>query len=95
MGLKVKLGPIAEWGLNLNKKHVEVNHETFGTTSEGIYAIGDVCTYPGKIKLILTGFYEGAVMARAAFKYAFPERKMAGGYTTTNSVIQERLGVAE
>lgn len=95
MGLKVKLGPIAEWGLNLNKKHVEVNHETFGTTSEGIYAIGDVCTYPGKMKLILTGFYEGAVMARAAFKYAFPDRKMAGGYTTTNSVIQERLGVAE
>lgn len=95
MGLKVKLGPIADWGLNLNKKHVEVKPETFATTSEGIYAIGDVCTYPGKIKLILTGFYEGAVMVRAAFKYAFPDRKMAGGYTTTNSVIQERLGVAE
>ncbi|PCI42884.1 MAG: ferredoxin--NADP(+) reductase [Alphaproteobacteria bacterium] len=95
MGLKVKLGPIADWGLNLDKKHVEVNHETFETTQRGIYAIGDVCTYPGKIKLILTGFYEAAVMARAAFKYAFPDRKMAGGYTTTNSVIQERLGVAE
>lgn len=95
MGLKVKLGPIAEWGLNLDKKHVEVNHETFETTKRGIYAIGDVCTYPGKIKLILTGFYEAAVMVRAAFKQAYPDRKMAGGYTTTNSVIQERLGVAD
>lgn len=95
MGLKVKLGPIAEWGLNLDRKHVEVKPETFETTQEGIYAIGDVCTYPGKIKLILTGFYEAAVMVRSAFKYAYPDRKMAGGYTTTNSVIQERLGVAE
>ncbi|MBL4612388.1 MAG: NAD(P)/FAD-dependent oxidoreductase [Emcibacter sp.] len=95
MGLKVKLGPIAEWGLNLDKKHVEVNPENFETTQQGIYAIGDVCSYPAKIKLILTGFYEGAVMVRAAFKYAFPDRKMAGGYTTTNSVIQERLGVAD
>lgn len=95
LGLKVKLGPIAEWGLNLDKKHVQVNPETFETTRKGIYAIGDVCIYPGKIKLILTGFYEAAAMARAAFKYAFPDRKIAGGYTTTNSVIQERLGVAK
>ncbi|NOZ66985.1 MAG: NAD(P)/FAD-dependent oxidoreductase [Alphaproteobacteria bacterium] len=95
MGLKVKLGPIAQWGLNLDRKHVQVKPETFETTQEGIYAIGDVCTYPGKIKLILTGFYEAAVMARSAFKYAFPDRKMAGGYTTTNSVIQERLGVGD
>lgn len=95
MGLKVKLGPIAEWGLNLDKKHVEVQPETFATSQEGIYAIGDVCSYPGKLKLILTGFYEAAVMARAAFTYAFPDRKMAGGYTTTNSLIQERLGVGE
>ena len=95
MGLKVKLGPIAEWGLNLHKKHVEVDQATFQTTQEGIYAIGDVCTYPGKIKLILTGFYEAAVMVRAAFTYAYPDRKMAGGYTTTNSVIQERLGVSD
>ena len=95
LGLKISLGPIVNWGLNLNKKHVEVDHGTFGTTIEGIYAIGDVCTYPGKIKLILTGFYEAAVMAHAAFKYAFPDRKMAGGYTTTNSLFQERLGVAK
>ncbi|WP_339863638.1 NAD(P)/FAD-dependent oxidoreductase [Paremcibacter congregatus] len=93
MGLKISLGPIAKWGLNLDRKHVEVNHETFDTDVEGIYAIGDVCHYPGKLKLILTGFYEAAVMVRTAFKYAFPDRKMARGYTTTNSEIQERLGV--
>lgn len=93
MGLKISLGPIADWGLNLNKKHVEVNTETFATDMEGIYAIGDVCTYPAKLKLILTGFYEAAVMCHAAFKYAFPNEKMATGYTTTNTAIQERLGV--
>ncbi|MCF6215690.1 MAG: NAD(P)/FAD-dependent oxidoreductase [Emcibacter sp.] len=95
MGLKVSLGPITEWGLNLDKRHVNVDQASFVTTAEGIYAIGDVCTYPGKIKLILTGFYEAAVMVRSAFKYAFPDRKMAGGYTTTNSVFQERLGIAD
>ncbi|MBT5187651.1 MAG: NAD(P)/FAD-dependent oxidoreductase [Kordiimonadaceae bacterium] len=93
MGLKISLGPIAEWGLNLDKKHVEVNTETFATDTQGIYAIGDVCTYPSKLKLILTGFYEAAVMCHAAFQYAFPDRKMATGYTTTNTAIQERLGV--
>lgn len=93
MGLKITLGPIAEWGLNLDRKHVEVDHETFSSGVDGIYAIGDVCHYPGKLKLILTGFYEGAVMVRSAFQYAFPDRKMARGYTTTNSEIQERLGV--
>jgi len=94
MGLKVSLGPITEWGLNLDKRHVTVDHETFGTGQDGLYAIGDVCSYPGKIKLILTGFYEAAVMARSAFKYAYPDRKLAGGYTTTNSVLQERLGIS-
>ncbi|MCL4167253.1 UNVERIFIED_CONTAM: hypothetical protein GTU68_000079, partial [Idotea baltica] len=93
MGLKISLGPIAEWGLNLDRKHVTVNTETFATDTDGIYAIGDVCTYPSKIKLILTGFYEAAVMCHASFQYAFPDRKMATGYTTTNTAIQERLGV--
>jgi len=93
MGLKISLGPIAEWGLNLDRKHIQVNTETFATDIEGIYAIGDVCTYPSKIKLILTGFYEAAVMCHAAFQYAYPDRKMATGYTTTNTAIQERLGV--
>jgi len=93
LGLKVSLGPIAEWGLNLDRKHITVDTETFATDVEGIYAIGDVCTYPSKIKLILTGFYEAAVMCHASFKYAFPDRKMTTGYTTTNTAIQERLGV--
>ncbi|NOZ41934.1 MAG: NAD(P)/FAD-dependent oxidoreductase [Alphaproteobacteria bacterium] len=95
MGLKVKLGPIAEWGLNLDKKHVAVDPETFETTQQGIYAIGDVCTYPGKIKLILTGFYEAAVMTRSAFRYAYPDRKITAGYTTTNSALQQRLGITD
>jgi len=93
LGLKISLGPIANWGLNLDRNHVEVNPETFSTKSAGIYAIGDVCTYPSKIKLILTGFYEAAVMCHASFQYAFPDRKMTTGYTTTNTAIQERLGV--
>ena len=93
VGLKISLGPIAHWGLNLNKKHIMVDHETFATDVDGIYAIGDVCSYTGKIKLILTGFYEAAVMCHAAFQYAYPDRKMATGYTTTNTAIQERLGV--
>ncbi len=94
LGLKVSLGPIARWGLNLDRKYVTVNMETFETDTAGIYAIGDVCIYPSKLKLILTGFYEAAVMCHSAFKYAFPDRKMATGYTTTNTAIQERLGVS-
>ncbi|WP_138380525.1 NAD(P)/FAD-dependent oxidoreductase [Luteithermobacter gelatinilyticus] len=93
LGLKISLGAIAEWGLNLTRNHVDVDPATFATSTPGIYAIGDVCNYPGKLKLILTGFYEAAVMARAAFKYAYPDRKIAGGYTTTSSVLQDRLGV--
>lgn len=93
MGLKISLGPVAEWGLNLDHNHIEVSPESFSTKIDGIYAVGDVCVYPGKLKLILTGFYEAAVMAHAVFKYAYPDRKMASGYTTTNSLIQERLGV--
>ena len=68
-GLIMKLGPIAEWGLNLEKKHIPVNVENFQTNKEGIFAIGDICTYPGKLKLILSGFHEGALAARACFKF--------------------------
>jgi len=93
MGLKISLGPLSEWGFNLDHNHITVEQSTFATKMPGLYAIGDVCTYPGKIKLILTGFYEAAVMAHSAFQYAYPDRKMATGYTTTNSLIQERLGV--
>ena len=67
-GLIMKLGPIAEWGLNLEKKTIPVNTENFQTNKEGIFAIGDICTYPGKLKLILSGFHEGALSSRACFK---------------------------
>ena len=69
-GLIMQLGPIANWGLNLNKKTIEVDTEKFETNQKGIYAVGDICNYPGKLKLILSGFHEGALAARACFKLA-------------------------
>jgi len=92
-GLIMKLGPIAEWGLNLDKKAIPVNTENFQTNKEGIFAIGDICTYPGKLKLILSGFHEGALAARACFKFARPNEKYRFEFTTTSKSMQERLGV--
>jgi len=92
-GLIMKLGPIAEWGLNLEKKHIPVNTENFQTDKEGIFAIGDICTYPGKLKLILSGFHEGALAARACFKLARPNEKYRFEFTTTSKSMHERLGV--
>ena len=92
-GLIMKLGPIAEWGLNLEKKTIPVNTENFQTNKEGIFAIGDICTYPGKLKLILSGFHEGALAARACFKLARPNEKYRFEFTTTSKSVQERLGV--
>jgi len=92
-GLIMKLGPIAEWGLNLDKKTIPVNTETFQTNKEGIFAIGDICTYPGKLKLILSGFHEGALAARACFKLARPNEKYRFEFTTTSKTLQERLGI--
>jgi len=92
-GLIMKLGPIAEWGLNLEKKAIPVNTENFQTNKEGIFAIGDICTYPGKLKLILSGFHEGALAARACFKLAKPDKKYRFEYTTTSKDMQERLGI--
>ena len=92
-GLIMKLGPIAEWGLNLEKKHIPVNTENFQTDKEGIFAIGDICTYPGKLKLILSGFHEGALAARACFKLARPNEKYRFEFTTTSKSTHERLGV--
>jgi len=92
-GLIMKLGPIAEWGLNLEKKHIPVNVENFQTNKEGIFAIGDICTYPGKLKLIFSGFHEGALAARACFKLARPNEKYRFEFTTTSKSIHERLGV--
>ena len=92
-GLIMKLGPIAEWGLNLEKKTVPVNTGTFQTNKEGIFAIGDICTYSGKLKLILSGFHEGALAARACFKLARPNEKYRFEFTTTSKSMQERLGI--
>ena len=92
-GLVMKLGPIAEWGLNMNKKTIEVNSENFETNKKGIFAIGDICTYPGKLKLILSGFHEGALAARGCFKYARPNEKYRFEFTTASNTIKDRLGI--
>ena len=94
-GLIMKLGPIVEWGLNLEKKHIPVNTENFQTNKEGIFAIGDICTYPGKLKLILSGFHEGALAARACFELARPNEKYKFEFTTTSKSMHERLGVKD
>ena len=92
-GLIMKLGPIANWGLNLDKKTIQVNTETFQTNQEGIFAIGDICTYPGKLKLILSGFHEAALAARACYKLAKPNEKYRFEFTTTSKNIKGRLGI--
>ena len=92
-GLKMELGPIAEWGLNLDKKNIKVNAENFETNEKGIFAIGDICLYPGKLKLILSGFHEAALCAKSCFKRARPDEKYVFRFTTSSSEIQKRLGV--
>ena len=92
-GLIMQLGPIAKWGLNINKKTIEVDTERFETNQKGIYAVGDICTYPGKLKLILSGFHEGALAARACFKLARPNEKYRFEFTTSSKTIKDRLGV--
>lgn len=85
-GLSPKLGPIAEWGLNIDKSAIEVNVHDYSTNVPGIYAIGDINTYPGKLKLILCGFHEAALMAHGAFKYMYPDKHLSFKYTTVNGV---------
>ena len=85
-GLTPKLGPIAEWGLNINKNAIEVNTKDYSTNVPGIYAIGDINTYEGKLKLILCGFHEGTLMVQSAFKYIYPDAKLSFKYTTVAGV---------
>ena len=92
-GLIMQLGPILDWDLNINKKKIEVNTENFETNINGIFAIGDICFYPGKLKLILSGFHEGALAARGCFKYAKPNEKLRFEFSTTSKAAQERLGI--
>ena len=92
-GLIMKLGPISEWGLNMDKKTIKVNTENFETNKKGIFAIGDICSYPGKLKLILSGFHEGALASVECFKRARPNEKFKFQFTTSSDEIKERLGV--
>ncbi len=85
-GLTPKLGPIADWGLSVDKSAINVDTEDYSTGVERIYAIGDINTYPGKLKLILCGFHEAALMCQSAFKYAHPNQKLSFKYTTVNGV---------
>lgn len=92
-GLTMKLGPVSSWGLNLNENLILVDTEKFETSEKGIFAIGDINTYPGKLKLILSGFHEAALMAQQAHKYVHPEKKLMFQYTTSSSSLQKKLGV--
>ena len=94
-GLTMKLGPIADFGLNLDKNVIPVDTEKFETSQKGIFAIGDINTYPGKLKLILSGFHEAALMSRQAFKYCRPDAKLRFEYTTSSSSLQGKLGVSK
>jgi thioredoxin reductase (NADPH) len=94
-GLAPKLGPIALWGLDLEKRALKVDTEKFQTSVPGIFAVGDINTYPGKKKLILSGFHEAALAAFAAQAYLYPGKRQFLQYTTTSPVMHQRLGVAE
>jgi thioredoxin reductase (NADPH) len=93
-GLTMKLGPVADWGLNLNENLVPVDTEKFETSVPGIFAVGDINTYPGKLKLILSGFHEAALMAQQAFRYINPGERLMFQYTTSSTNLQKKLGVA-
>ena len=92
-GLIMQLGPIAEWGLNMDKKTIKVNTENFQTNKPGIFAIGDICSYPGKLKLILSGFHEAALASVECFKRARPNETYKFQFTTSSKEIQDRLGI--
>jgi len=93
-GLTMKLGPVANFGLNLHENLISVDTEKFETSQKGVFAIGDICHYPGKLKLILSGFHEGALMAQEAFRICRPDQKLRFQYTTSSSDLQKKLGVA-
>lgn len=93
-GLTMKLGPVANWGLELDENRIPVDTEKFETSERGIFAVGDINSYPGKLKLILSGFHEAALMAQQAHKYVYPDRKLLFQYTTTSTSLRKKLGVA-
>ena len=93
-GLTMKLGPIAQWGLNLEENLVPVDTEKFETSTPGVFAIGDINAYPGKLKLILSGFHEAALAAQKIHRYVFPDKRLLFQYTTSSTNLQRKLGVA-
>jgi thioredoxin reductase (NADPH) len=93
-GLTMKLGPVADWGINLKDNLIPVDTGTFESSVSGLFAIGDINTYPGKLKLILSGFHEAALMAQQAYHYVYPDKKLVFQYTTSSTSLQKKLGVA-
>src|SRR5579885_580872 len=93
-GLTMKLGPVAEWGIKMDDELIPVDTGTFETNIPGLFAIGDINTYPGKLKLILSGFHEAALMSQKAYHYVYPEKKLVFQYTTSSTSLQKKLGVA-
>jgi thioredoxin reductase (NADPH) len=93
-GLTMKLGPISGWGLNLHENLIPTDTEKFETSVPGIFAVGDINTYPGKLKLILCGFHEAALAAQRAHHYVYPDRKLTFQYTTSSTSLQRKLGVS-
>jgi thioredoxin reductase (NADPH) len=93
-GLTMKLGPVADWGIKMEEELIPVDTKAFETNIPGLFAIGDINTYPGKLKLILSGFHEGALMAQKAHHYVYPEKRLVFQYTTSSTNLQKKLGVA-
>ena len=90
----MKLGPVANWGIDLKDNLIPVDTETFETNMPGIFAVGDINTYPGKLKLILSGFHEVALMSQKAHRYVYPDKRLVFQYTTSSTSLQKKLGVA-
>ena len=88
-----KLGPILDWNIDLSGKKIKVNTENYQTSKEGIFAVGDINDYPGKLDLILSGFHETTLAVQEAYKRIYPGERVPFGYTTSNSKLQEKLGV--
>jgi thioredoxin reductase (NADPH) len=93
-GLTMKLGPVVDWGIKMEDELIPVDTAAFETNIPGLFAIGDINTYPGKVKLILSGFHEAALMAQKAYHYVYPDKRLVFQYTTSSTSLQKKLGVA-
>jgi len=91
----MKLGPVADWGVKLDDDLIPVDTAAFESNIPGLFAVGDINTYPGKLKLILSGFHEVALMSQKAHRYVYPDKKLTFQYTTSSTSLQKKLGVNE